>query len=88
MTSVDILGLIATCLTTASFVFQVVHTYKSRDVSGVSLPTYATITVGLALWIVYGVARDDMPLIVANCVMVCLTGAIMVMKIIYGKKST
>jgi MtN3 and saliva related transmembrane protein len=86
MTWVDFLGLIATCLTTASFVFQVVHTYKSRDVSGVSLPTYATITAGLALWIAYGIARNDMPLILANCVMVCLTGAIMVMKIRFSKK--
>jgi MtN3 and saliva related transmembrane protein len=86
MTYIDLLGLIATCLTTASFVFQVVHTYKSRDVSGVSLPTYATISVGLALWIVYGVLRADMPLIVANCVMVCLTSAIVVMKIKFDKK--
>jgi MtN3 and saliva related transmembrane protein len=85
MSWVDVLGYVAMCLTTASFVFQVVHTYKSKDVSGVSLSTYATITVGLALWIVYGVARGDVPLIVANCVMVCLTGAIMVMKIAYSK---
>jgi MtN3 and saliva related transmembrane protein len=86
MTYIDILGLVATCLTTASFVFQVVHTYKTRDVSGVSLPTYATITVGLALWVVYGLLRNDMPLIVANCVMVLLTSAIVVMKIAFEKK--
>lgn len=86
MTSTEVLGLVATCLTTSSFVFQVIQTWKTRDVSGVSLPSYAVITVGLLLWLVYGVIRDDMPLIVANGVMVLLTGAITVMKIRFEKK--
>ncbi|HRN76727.1 SemiSWEET transporter [Ottowia sp.] len=81
MNSLDVLGLVATCFTTSSFVPQVWRTWKTRDVSGISLPTYVIITVGLALWLVYGWLRGDMPLMVANAVMVVLTGAITVMKI-------
>ena len=80
MDSLDALGLIATCFTTASFVPQVWRTWRTRDVSGISLPTYVIITIGLALWQVYGVLRGDLPLTVANAVMVVLTGAITVMK--------
>ena len=85
MTHLDILGLIATAFTTSSFVPQVWRTWKTRDVSGISLPTYAIITVGLALWLVYGILKGDLPLTVANAVMVVLTGAITVMKIGFSK---
>lgn len=81
MNSLDVLGLIATCFTTSSFVPQVWRTWNTRDVSGISLPTYVIITIGLALWLLYGWLRGDMPLMVANAVMVVLTGAITVMKI-------
>lgn len=85
MNSLDLLGLIATCFTTSSFVPQVWQIWKTRDVSAISLPTYAIITVGLALWLAYGILRNDLPLIVANSVMVFLTGAIAVMKIRFSK---
>jgi MtN3 and saliva related transmembrane protein len=81
MDSLDLLGLVATAFTTSSFVPQVWRTWKTRDVSGISLPTYVIITVGLALWLVYGLLKDDLPLIVANAMMVVLTGAITVMKL-------
>lgn len=85
MTAIDMLGLVAMCFTTSSFVPQVWRTWKTRDVSAISLPTYVIITIGLALWLVYGVLRGDMPLVVANAVMVVLTGAITVMKIRFSR---
>lgn len=85
MNALDLLGLVATCFTTSSFVPQVWRTWKTRDVSGISLPTYVIITIGLALWLVYGWLRGDLPLIVANAVMVLLTCAITVMKLRYGR---
>mgnify|MGYP001588680503 FL=1 len=77
----------ATCFTTSSFVPQVWRTWKTRDVSGISLPTYVIIAIGLALWLVYGWLRGDMPLMVANAVMVVLTGAITVMKLRFEQRA-
>ncbi|OYY95347.1 MAG: hypothetical protein B7Y41_02260 [Hydrogenophilales bacterium 28-61-23] len=85
MDSLDSLGLVATAFTTSSFVPQVWRTWKTRDVSGISLPTYVIITLGLALWLVYGLLKNDLPLIVANAMMVVLTGAITVMKLKFEK---
>jgi MtN3 and saliva related transmembrane protein len=85
MNSLDLLGLIATCFTTSSFVPQVWRIWKTRDVASISLPTYIIITIGLVLWLAYGVLKADMPLIVANGMMVMLTGAIAVMKIRFSK---
>ena len=87
MNALDLLGLVATCCTTASFVPQVWRTWKTRDVSGISLPTYVIITIGLALWLVYGWLRGDMLLMVANAVMVVLTGAITVMKLRFEQRA-
>lgn len=81
MDTLDILGLVATGFTTSAFVPQVWRTWKTRDVSGISLPTYVIITIGLALWLVYGLLKNDLPLIVANSSMVTLTGAITLMKL-------
>ena len=87
MNALDLLGLVATCFTTSSFVLKVWRTWKTRDVSGISLPTYVIITIGLALWLVYGWLRGDMPLMVANAVMVVLTGAITVMKLRFEQRA-
>jgi len=86
MTNIDLLGLVATGFTTASFVPQVWTTWKTKDVSGISLPTYLIITVGLFLWLVYGILKDDLPLMIANSVMVVLTTIISVMKILYSEE--
>lgn len=87
MTSLDILGLVATSFTTASFAPQAWHIWRTRDVSGISLVTYLVLTFGLALWLIYGLLKGDLPLVVANSVMVVLTAAITVMKIVYSKKA-
>ena len=87
MNALDLLGLVATCFTTSSFVPQVWRTWKTRNVSGISLPTYVIITIGLALWLVYGWLRGDMPLMMANAVMVVLTGAITVMKLRFEQQA-
>ena len=87
MEKLDILGLVATTFTTSSFIPQVWTTWRTKDVSGISLPTYIIITIGLFLWLLYGIFKSDMPLIVANAVMVLLTAAITVMKLRYGKEA-
>lgn len=86
MTSIDILGLAASIFTTSSQIPQVIRTYKTRDVSGISLSTYVIITIGLLLWLTYGIIKNDLPLIVANSTMVLLTIAIAIMKVVFEKK--
>jgi len=49
---IDWIGSAAACLTTASFVPQAWQTFRSRDVSGISLTMYSLFTLGVALWLV------------------------------------
>ncbi|NOT18522.1 MAG: SemiSWEET transporter [Sulfuriferula sp.] len=87
MAALDMLGFVATAFTTSSFIPQVWTTWKTKDVSGISLPTYLIITVGLFLWLLYGIFKQDAPIIVANSVMTVLTATITVMKLRYGKSA-
>lgn len=85
MTSLNALGLVATSFTTGSFAPQAWRIWRTRDVSGISLLTYIILTLGLVQWLIYGLLKGDLPLVVANSVMVVLTTAITCMKIMYGK---
>lgn len=80
----DWIGYLAATLTTCSFVPQALHTFRTRDVRGISLSMYAAFTVGIALWLVYGLLLQAWPIVAANAVTLALAGAILAMKIRYG----
>lgn len=79
----DWIGTVAACLTTASFVPQAWHTFRTRDVSGISLGMYSLFTVGVALWLVYGILLMAWPIIIANTITTSLALMILVMKLRY-----
>ena len=87
-TLADIIGTIAAVLTTASFVPQVWLTYKTRDVSGVSLGMYSAFTIGVGLWLVYGLLVGAWPIVAANAVTLTMAIAILVMKLRFSDKPT
>jgi MtN3 and saliva related transmembrane protein len=81
----DLLGFAAAFLTTASFVPQAWLTFRTRDVSGISLGMYSAFTLGVALWLAYGVALRAWPVVAANTITLALALAILVMKLRYGR---
>ena len=81
---IDAIGSAAAVLTTASFVPQAWQSFKTRDVSGISLGMYSAFTLGVALWLLYGVLLQSWPLIVANSVTLLLAAAILSMKLRFG----
>jgi MtN3 and saliva related transmembrane protein len=81
----DWLGYVAASLTTLSFVPQAWHTFQTRDVSGISLGMYSAFTLGVLLWLVYGVMLGAWPVIVANVITLALAAGILVMKLVLGR---
>ena len=78
---VDIIGYLAACLTTFSFLVQAVKSWKTKDLSGISLGMYTIFASGVALWLAYGIAIDSMPLIVTNALTLAFALSILFMKI-------
>ena len=83
MQASDWIGTAAACLTTASFIPQAWHTFRTRDVSGISLGMYSLFTVGVTLWLVYGILLVAWPIIIANAITTSLALMILVMKLRY-----
>ena len=81
---IDLIGSVAAVLTTASFIPQVWHSFKTRDVSGISLGMYSVFTVGVALWLVYGLLLWSWPLIIANSITLALAATILGLKLRFG----
>ena len=83
----DIFGFLAATLTTASFIPQALHTFRTKDVRGISLGMYSAFTAGVALWLVYGWMLGEMPIVIANAITLSLALAILVMKLRYHEDS-
>ena len=76
----ELIGYPAAVLTTAAFVPQAWKSWRTRDLSGISLPMYALFTLGVALWLAYGVVIGSVPIIVANAITLALAGMVLWLK--------
>lgn len=81
MLFIDFIGYCAATLTTASFVPQAWHTFKTRDVRGISLGMYSAFTLGVLCWLAYGLLLGAWPIVIANTITMALASAILVMKL-------
>jgi MtN3 and saliva related transmembrane protein len=78
------IGLVAAICTTASFLPQVVKTWKSKKTKDISFLMYAILAMGLLLWLVYGIIIRDIPLIMANSISLGLAFCVLFLKIKHG----
>ena len=83
MSATELIGFLAATLTTASFIPQAWLTFKTKDVSGISLGMYSVFTTGVAAWLVYGLMLGAWPVVVANAVTLALASGILLMKLRY-----
>ena len=74
------LGTVAGILTTAAFVPQVVKTWRTRSARDISGVMFVAFSIGVALWIVYGVMVRSAPVVIANSVTLVLALAVLGMK--------
>ena len=79
MDTTTLLGLVAGFLTTLAFIPQVTKIWKTKSAKDVSLRTYVAFSAGVALWMVYGILKQEIPIILWNAVTLVLTGAIVAM---------
>jgi len=84
--TVEYIGFAAGCLTVASFVPQVRQTWKTHRVRDLSLGTFSMLFTGAALWLAYGIASKDWPVILTNTGVLLMNAAILVAKVRFKDK--
>jgi MtN3 and saliva related transmembrane protein len=78
---IEILGYIGAFLTTAAFFQQTYQTIKTRDTKAISLAMYVMFTLGILLWLGYGILIESLPLIFSNSITFVMAATILVLKL-------
>jgi len=78
---VEIIGYCAAFLTTIAFLPQAIQSWRTRDLSGISVGMYSLFTAGVGLWLIYGLIIEKWPLILANALTFALALSILVLKL-------
>jgi len=60
------IGIAAGTLTSISLLPQVIKLYREKKGDNISIPYLAILIAGLAMWVVYGFSRKDIPVIATN----------------------
>ena len=78
------LGLIAGTLTTVAFVPQVIKIWKTKHARDISFGMFAIFSLGVLLWLLYGIQLGAWPVIIANAVTLVFSLTILIFKIKYS----
>jgi MtN3 and saliva related transmembrane protein len=82
----EIIGLAAGVLTASSLIPQVVKTLKEKKAEDVSLAMLFVLQSGLVLWIIYGLKKNDLPIIATNCFSLLVNITMVILRIKFRKK--
>lgn len=86
MDEIKMLGYLAAIFTTAANLPQAYKMIKNRSTESISVVTYLMLTLGNALWLTYGIIKEDFPLIVSNTISTALCIIILILKSISKQK--
>ncbi len=81
MNFITLVGVGGAVCTTVCLIPQVIQIHKTKQTRDLSLGMYVIFLIGIALWLIYGVAIQDLPLMLANGVTLPLAVYILIMKI-------
>lgn len=82
-----LLGLVAAFLTTAAYVPQVLHSWRSKSTRDLSLPMLVLFCSGVFLWLLYGLWVGDLPVMIANGLTLVLAFSLLTLKLTnYGAR--
>ncbi|MBI2140894.1 SemiSWEET transporter [Candidatus Woesearchaeota archaeon] len=81
----EIVGFAAGILTTFGFVPQIIKGYKTKHLGDLSYLMNASLTLGMSLWLSYGISKKDIVIIAANIAGIALNITLILMKYHYGK---
>jgi MtN3 and saliva related transmembrane protein len=86
--AVEAIGFTAATLTTVALVPQLVRVWRLRSAREISLGMFLMFSVGVTLWLVYGLAVHAMPVVLANAVTLVLSLAILGLKLRFDRHAT
>ena len=85
MDSLTVLGFVAGALTSTGYLPQIFKGYRTKKMHDVSVAMPAVLGIGMLLWLIYGLGREDAAIIIANVVGTSLTFILVMMKLRFDR---
>ena len=83
---IEYIGFIGAFFTTLATLPQLLAIYKTKNVEGISLNMFLMLSIGVLLWLLYGILKSDIVLIIANVITSILLFINIVLVVKYQKK--
>jgi MtN3 and saliva related transmembrane protein len=83
--TIEDIGFMAAFCTTIAFVPQLVRVLRLRSARDISLGTFLLFSVGVFLWLIYGLYSGSKPVIASNAATLGLSLSILYLKIRYER---
>ena len=80
------IGLSAAVITTVSFLPQLVKAFRTKSVADFSWIMLIALSVGIALWFIYGIFKHDLAIMLANGVTLILVIILQILKLKYNRR--
>jgi MtN3 and saliva related transmembrane protein len=84
---VDDIGFIAAFCTSTAFIPQLVRVLRLRSARDISLGTFLLFSIGVFLWLLYGIYSGSKPVIASNVATLGLSVSILILKMRYERRS-
>ncbi len=84
---IEIVGITAGIFTAISLLPQIIKLIKEKKSKDISIFYLIVLLCGLSLWTYYGILRDDLPIIATNIFSMVLNITMLVLGVMYKKKS-
>lgn len=81
----DYLGLFGAFLSAVTFIPQVLQAYKTKSVKDLNTGMLLIVFTSVIVWLVYGFAKNLLPVIIANSVILVLSAILLYFKATFKK---
>lgn len=82
----EAIGYLAGILTTLAILPQIVRAWRTKKVDDISPKMFIILTLGVGLWVIYGVLKEALPIIIFNGISFLLNFSMLGLRLIYAKK--
>jgi MtN3 and saliva related transmembrane protein len=83
---IDYLGLVGAFLSSVTFVPQVYRAWKTKSVGDLSIWMILILLANVSTWLIYGLVKKDIAIIIANSIILALSLLMLVFKLSFGKR--
>jgi MtN3 and saliva related transmembrane protein len=83
MEPIEVLGLAAGCISSITFLPQVIKTWQTKSAKGVSGLMFTFATISVVMWLIYGIYVDKISIIFTNATILLLSTTMIYFKLRY-----